>query len=52
LDGISGVGKKRKAMLLKHFGGVTALKKASVEVLAELPGITPEIAEAIKEGLN
>ncbi|WP_300670453.1 excinuclease ABC subunit UvrC [Desulfoluna sp.] len=52
LDGIMGVGKKRKIMLLKHFGGVTALKAASVEELAVLPGITPEIAEAIRAALK
>ena len=52
LDGIAGVGKKRKAMLLKHFGGVTAMKTASVDELGDLPGITLEIAQAIKQALN
>lgn len=52
LDGIVGVGKKRKAMLLKHFGGVTAMKAASVDELADLPGITHGIAQAIRQGLN
>jgi len=52
LDGIAGVGKKRKAMLLKHFGGVTAIKAASVDELAGFPGITPEIAQSIKSALN
>lgn len=52
LDGIAGVGAKRKTMLLKHFGGVTAIQAASVEELAKLPGITPEIAQAIKGALG
>jgi len=52
LDDVAGVGKKRKMMLLKHFGGVSAMKAASVEELALLPGITPEIAESIKRALH
>lgn len=52
LDGITGVGKKRKAMLLKQFGGLSAMKAASVDELASLPGITPEIAASIKKTLH
>ena len=52
LDQVAGVGKKRKAMLLKHFGGITAMKEASVASLSELPGITPALAQAIQESLN
>ncbi|VVS95469.1 excinuclease ABC subunit UvrC [Desulfoluna spongiiphila] len=52
LDDVPGVGKKRKTMLLKHFGGITAMKAASAEELANLPGITPEIAEAIGRALE
>ena len=52
LDSVPGVGKKRKTMLLKEFGGITALKKASVEELEAMPGISREIAEAILASLN
>ncbi|MCG8473304.1 MAG: excinuclease ABC subunit UvrC [Desulfobacterales bacterium] len=52
LDGVAGVGKKRKTMLIKHFGGVTALKNASVEEVASLPGITPKLAESILGALK
>lgn len=52
LDGIPGVGKKRKALLLKHFGGLSAIKAASVDELASLPGITPGIAASIKKELR
>ncbi|VFQ46666.1 excinuclease ABC subunit UvrC [Desulfoluna butyratoxydans] len=51
LDHVPGVGKKRKAMLLKHFGGITAMKAASADELTALPGITPEIAGAIRRAL-
>ncbi len=52
LDGITGVGAKRKVMLLTHFGSLAAIKGASVDALTLLPGITPTIARAIKEGLG
>ena len=51
LDDIYGVGPKRKAMLLKHFGSVESVKTADLEVLAALPGMNRKIAKAVKEGL-
>jgi excinuclease ABC subunit C len=51
LDDIYGVGPKRKAMLLKHFGSVESVKTADVEALVALPGMNRKIAKALKEGL-
>ena len=36
LDGIPGVGRTRKAALLKHFKSVRAVRQASLEALAEV----------------
>ena len=52
LDDISGVGPKRKAMLMKHFGSIKKIRAATVNELSELPGINPSMAEAIKHSLS
>ncbi len=52
LDDIYGIGPKRKAMLLKHFGTVESVEMADLGVLAALPGMNPKIAKALKEGLR
>jgi excinuclease UvrABC nuclease subunit len=38
--------------LLSHFGSVTMLKKASVEEITLLPGISGALAETIKAALK
>jgi excinuclease ABC subunit C len=52
LDSIPGVGKKRKAMLLKHFKSIKKIRAATLEELSALPGINRKVAEAIKNTLN
>jgi len=52
LDGVPGLGPARRATLLRHFGSVRRLKKASAEEIAEVPGIGPRIAEAIATALQ
>jgi excinuclease ABC subunit C len=52
LDGIPGVGKTRKAILLKHFKSLKKIREASIEQLNALPGIPPATAEAIHRYLN
>ena len=52
LDRIVGVGPKRKALLLKHFGGIKKIRAATVEEISELPGITVSLAQAIKQALT
>lgn len=47
LEGIEGVGAKRRRELLKAFGGLQGLQKANVEDIAEVPGISPSLAEKI-----
>ena len=47
LDEIVGLGEKRKAALLKHFGSVEALRSASAHEIAELKGFNPVLAERI-----
>jgi len=52
LDAIPGIGPKRRKALLEKFGDIDGIKLASVEELAEIPGITEEIAQALKTGLE
>jgi excinuclease ABC subunit C len=52
LDEIHGIGPKRKAALLKHFGSVAKIKNASVEEIAALPGFTRAAAEELHQMLN
>jgi excinuclease ABC subunit C len=46
---VPGIGPKRKRALLKSFGSVRAIKEASVEELMEVPGMTKQLAEKVKE---
>ncbi len=52
LDEIPGVGKKRKDVLLSHFGSIQRLQKASEEQIAEVPGIGAEMARSIHDVLG
>lgn len=47
LDGIEGVGEKRKRSLLSHFGSVDAIKAASVDELAAVPSLNYKVAETV-----
>ena len=47
LELIPGIGKKRRLMLLKKFGSLENIQKASLEELLILPGITQLLAERI-----
>jgi len=49
LDSTSGIGKKRKANLLKEFGSVKNIKKHSVEEISEKTRISKKIIEKIFE---
>ncbi len=52
LDRIEFIGTKRKRDLFDRFSTIDNIKNASVEELIKIKGITPKIAEAIKEKLN
>jgi excinuclease ABC subunit C len=51
LDEVEGIGEKRKAMILSRFGSVTRLRNASEAQIAEIPGVGPVMARAIKRAL-
>ena len=52
LDSIPGVGKKRKATLLKHFKSIKKIRAATLEELSALPGINRNVAESVKNTLT
>jgi excinuclease ABC subunit C len=49
LESIPGIGKKRRLILLKQFGSLENIQKASQEDLMTIPGITQELAEKIQK---
>ncbi|MGC9421082.1 excinuclease ABC subunit UvrC [Vibrio sp.] len=52
LEGIEGVGPKRRQALLKYMGGMQELKRATVEEIAKIPGISYSLAENIYQALK
>jgi excinuclease ABC subunit C len=52
LDGISGLGEKRRKALLKRFGSVKRIRAASVDELADVPGIGPALAAVVAAQLG
>ena len=51
LEGIPGVGPTRRRDLLKHFGGIVEVRKASVADLMKVENINKKVAEAIYSAL-
>ena len=51
LDGIDGLGPKRKQNLMKHFKSLTKIKEASVDEIVEV-GVSRAVAEAVQRKLN
>ena len=51
LDGIEGLGPKRKQNLMKHFKSLTKIKEAGVDEIVEV-GVPRLVAEAVKRKLN
>ena len=51
LDGIEGLGPKRKQNLMKHFKSLTKIKEASLDEIVEV-GVPRAVAEAIQRKLN
>ena len=52
LDGIPGLGEKRRKALLRRFGSVKRIGQASVEELAAVPGIGPALAAVVAAELG
>lgn len=51
LDDIAGIGARRKEVLLRHFGSVARLRRASAAQIAAVPGLGPDLARQIKQAL-
>lgn len=51
LDGIEGLGPKRKQLLMKHFKSLTKIKEATVDEIVTV-GIPRAVAEAVQAKLN
>jgi len=47
IEEIAGVGAKRRAALLKHFGGITGVAAAGIEELTKVKGVSRELATKI-----
>lgn len=52
LDDIVRVGKTRKINLLKHFGDIENVKKASIDEIADVKGLNKKLAKAVYEKFN
>ena len=52
LDLVSGIGPKKKQLLLQHFGSVKRVEEATVDELMQVEGINRKLAENIKEQLE
>lgn len=52
LDDFSGLGEKRRAALLKHFGSIAKIKTATIAQLREVDGIGFETARELREFLD
>ena len=51
LDLVTGIGPKRKRMLMRRFGTVTGIKQASLDDIAAVPGLTRSLAILLKQSL-
>lgn len=52
LEGVAGVGPKRRRELLTHFGGLQELCRASLDEIAKAPSISKKLAESIYAALH
>jgi excinuclease ABC subunit C len=51
LDGVPGLGEFRRKAILRAFGSVKRLRAASIEEIAEVPGVGRRTAEAVHAAL-
>ena len=52
LEDIAGIGPRRRAALLRHFGGLAGLKAAAVDDIARVEGVNRALAERIWASLH
>ena len=51
IDTVTGIGPKRKRMLLRRFGSIQGIKDAPVDDIAAVPGLTRSLAIRLKQTL-
>ncbi len=51
LDGIPGIGPSRRKALLAHFGGLDAIRQATLDEIKAVKGMTEKLAQVVKESL-
>ncbi len=47
LDGVPGLGQKRRVLLLRQFGSVAAIQAATLDELRAVPGLPEQVADAL-----
>jgi excinuclease ABC subunit C len=52
IEEIPGIGPRRKRLLLRTFGSIEAVRRASVDEIAAVPTLTRRLAEQVKEFLT
>lgn len=52
LEDIPGIGPRRRRELLRHFGSVEQIKKASIDEIASVPGMNRKVAEELAAALR
>ena len=52
LDGISGLGEKRKSRLIDEFGSLTKIKKSTLKELREIKWLPEKVAIEVARKLN
>ena len=48
---VAGIGSAKRRRLLRTFGNAEGVRRATLEELTRVPGVTPALAERIKEHL-
>ena len=51
VDMVTGIGPKRKRMLMRRFGSLKGIKEAAIDDIATVPGMTRSLAIRLKESL-
>ena len=52
LDGVPGIGVKRKKELIKRFGAISKIRDATVDEIASVPGLNKKLAQVLKRHLS
>lgn len=52
LDEVEGIGPRRKKDIMKHFGSMKRLREASVDEIAEVKGVSEDVARALYDTLR